>query len=126
MSGGRLLILDDDPTVGQILLMSAQASGFEARLCLEVQPFLDALGPWAPTHLAIDLTLPGTTGIEVLRQVAAAACQARIIICSGVGPAELDAALREARSLGLSTAGVLPKPFRLAAVRELLADPGAG
>jgi ActR/RegA family two-component response regulator len=126
MPSGRLLILDDDPTVGQILLMSAQASGFEARLCLEVQPFLDALVPWMPTHLAIDLTLPGTTGIEVLRQVAAAACQARIIICSGVGPAELDAALLEARSLGLSTAGVLPKPFRLAAVRELLADSGAG
>jgi ActR/RegA family two-component response regulator len=62
MAGGRLLILDDDPTVGQILLMSAQASGFEARLCLEVQPFLEALGPWMPTHLAIDLTLPGTTG----------------------------------------------------------------
>ena len=51
MAGGRLLILDDDPTVGQILLMSAQASGFEARLCLEVQPFLEALGPWMPTHL---------------------------------------------------------------------------
>jgi DNA-binding response OmpR family regulator len=125
MPGGRLLILDDDPTVGQILLMSAQASGFEARLCLEVQPFLDALGPWMPTHLAIDLTLPGTTGIEVLRRVAAAACPARIIICSGAGPAELNAALLEARSLGLPAAGVLPKPFRLAAVRELLADPGA-
>lgn len=125
MPGGRLLILDDDPTVGQILLMSAQASGFETMLCLEVQPFLEALRPWMPTHLAIDLTLPGTTGIEVLRQVAAAACQARIIICSGVGPAELDAALLEARSLGLSAAGVLPKPFRLAALRELLAEPGA-
>ena len=121
MAGGKLLILDDDPTVGQILLMSAQTSGFEARLCLEVQPFLDALCPWMPTHLVIDLTLPGTTGIELLRRVAAAACPARIIICSGVGQAELDAALLEARSLGLSAAGVLPKPFRLAALRELLA-----
>ncbi|MBK7531017.1 response regulator [Piscinibacter sp.] len=123
MAGGRLLILDDDPTVGQILLMSAQASGFEARLCLEVQPFLEALGPWMPTHLAIDLTLPGTTGIAVMRRVAAAGCRARIIICSGAGAAELDAALLEARSLGLPAPGVLAKPFRLAGVRELLADP---
>lgn len=124
MAGGRLLILDDDPTVGQILLMSAQASAFEARLCQEVPSFLEALGTWAPTHLAIDLTLPGTSGVEVLRRVADGGCQARIIICSGASQGELHAALQEAQTLGLATAGVLPKPFRLSNVRALLADPG--
>jgi DNA-binding response OmpR family regulator len=123
MARGRLLVLDDDLTVGQILVMGAQASGFEAQLCDAVAVFLDRLGDWAPTHLAVDLTLPGTSGVEVLRRVAAAGCRARIIICSGASRDELDAALHEARSLGLVTAGVLPKPFRLAGLREVLADP---
>ena len=121
MAGGKLLILDDDPTVGQVLLMGAQVCGFEARLCEELAGFLEALGAWAPTHLAVDLTLPGMTGLDVLRHVASAGCRARIIICSGAGRSELEGALDEARSLGLVAAGVLPKPFRLAALRELLA-----
>ncbi len=124
MDGGRLLILDDDPTVAQILLLGAQATGFAARHCLAVDEFLDALDPWAPTHLAIDLTLPGTSGLDVLRAVAAAGCRARVIVCSGAGAHELEAALAEARALGLPTAGALPKPFRLAALRAVLTDVG--
>lgn len=123
MARGKLLILDDDPTIGQILVMSAQACDFEARLCEVVPDFLARLGDWAPTHLAVDLTLPGTTGVEVLRRVADAGCRARIIVCSGASRVDLDAALQEGLALGLPAAGVLPKPFRLAQLRELLADP---
>ena len=100
MAQGRLLILDDDATVGQVLLMGAQVSGFEARHCTEVEAFFEALTGWPPSHVAIDLTLPGT---------------------SGAGAAELAAALAETRVLGLDGAGVLPKPFALATLRQLLA-----
>ena len=55
------------------------------------------------------------------QQVAQAGSGARIIICSGSGAEDLDAALEAARRLGLATAGVLPKPFRLAALRAVLA-----
>lgn len=123
MGTGRLLVLDDDATVGQIVVAGAQVSGFEARLCETVPGFLAALADWAPTHLAIDLTLPGTSGTEVLRHVADAGSRARIIICSGAGTADLETALQAARDLGLPTAGVLPKPFRLAGLRALLSDP---
>lgn len=118
----RLLILDDDPTVGQILLLAARSSGFEAQLCTEVAAFFAELADWAPSHLAIDLTLPGDSGLAVLRRVAQAGCRARVIVCSGAGHAELDEALAEARALGLTTAGALPKPFTLAGLRALLAD----
>lgn len=123
MGAGRLLVLDDDPTVGQIVVAAARAAGFEARLCDAVPAFLAALADWAPTHLAIDLTLPGSSGVEVLRLVADAGSRARIIICSGAGAADLEAALQAAREFGLPTAGVLAKPFRLAGLRALLADP---
>ncbi|MGK2898980.1 MAG: response regulator [Burkholderiaceae bacterium] len=123
MTGGRLLVLDDDATVGQILIAGARTSGFEACLCATVPAFLEALLDWTPTHLAIDLTLPGSSGVEVLHRVAEAGSRARIIICSGSGRDELDAALKAARGLGLAAAGALSKPFRLAELRALLVAP---
>jgi DNA-binding response OmpR family regulator len=124
MPTGRLLILDDEHSVGLTLVFAAQACGYESRHCDTVPEFMAALSSWAPTHLAIDLTLPGTSGLAVLRQVAEAGSRASVIVFSGAGAAEADAVLAEAGHLGLNTMGVLPKPFRLAAVRALLGGGG--
>lgn len=120
MGGGRLLVLDDDATVGQVLVAGAQSMGFEAKTYSEVPAFLDCVRSWGPTHLAIDLTLPGASSSDVLRQVAQAGSRARIIICSGAERAELDSALEHARALGLTAVGALAKPYRLASLRQLL------
>ena len=121
MHDQRLLILDDDPAVGRILEMAARTAGAEARWCEEVDDFLAHVADWQPTHVAVDLLMPGTSGEEVLKLLARAGCQARVIVSSGLGAQELDTVLDEARALGLRTAGALPKPFSLAAVRALLA-----
>lgn len=125
MDRGRLLVLDDDDTVGQILCLGAQAAGFESRLCLRVDEFLQALAAWAPSHVSVDLTLAGSTGAEVLVALAGVGCRARVIVCSGAGPVALAEALREAQALGLPVAGALEKPFTLAALRGLLQAPVA-
>lgn len=122
MPRGKLLVLDDDATVGSLLVFVAESVDFEARLCEAGPAFFQALIDWPPTHVAIDLSMPGLSGIEVLRRLAADGCRARIIISSGAGHAELEAALQQARSLGLDTAGMLAKPFSLAALRALLGD----
>lgn len=120
MSLGRLLILDDDAMVGQILQMASRRAGFEARWYAQPEPFFAAVAEWEPTHLVIDLVMPDITAREVLRRLAQDACRARVVVSSGLGAVELQAALEEAQHLGLRTAGVLPKPFSLAAVRALL------
>ncbi len=120
MTSARLLILDDEESVGLTLVLAAQACGWESRLCQTVPAFMAELASWAPSHLAIDLTLPGTSGLDVLRLVAEAGSQARVIVFSGADRSELDSVLAEAARLGLRTAGVLAKPFRLAALRALL------
>lgn len=120
MPAERLLILDDDAMVGQILQMAAKGAGCEARWCERHEAFFEAVLKWQPTHVAVDLLMPELSGREVLRRLAAEGCQARVIVSSGLGAAELEEALGEARSLGLQIAGVLPKPFSLAAVRALL------
>ncbi len=119
---GRLLVLDDDAAIGQLLVLVAQRSGFEARLCAQAAEFLQALKDWLPSHLAIDLTLPDMPGLQVMQHVAAQGCRAWVIISSGAGAAEIEAALDHARALGLRTAGALPKPFSLNSMRALLAQ----
>ena len=126
MPPARLLILDDDPTVGRLLVYVAQAAGFEARLCERAHDFFEAVRDWAPTLLAIDLQMPDMDGLDVMRALAADGCTARVIISSGAGRAEVDAALLQAQGLGLHMAGVLAKPFSLASLRALLAQPHDG
>ncbi len=126
MPQGRLLVLDDDETVGMLLVLVAQRAGFEAQLITQPTAFLAALDAWAPTHVAVDLQMPEMSGLEVLRRLAALRCQAWVIISSGAGAADVAIALQAAQGLGLRTAGVLAKPFSLAALRSLLAAQGDG
>lgn len=115
-----LLVLDDDDTVGQIVVAGARSAGFSALLFGQALPFIDAVATRAPSHVAVDLTLPDMPGVEVLRRLALQGCRSRVLIVSGAGAAESTAALAEASRLGLAAAGVLPKPFRLAQLRQLL------
>lgn len=120
----RLLVLDDEPAVGQTVALIAQAAGLEVRATVSAEEFFRELTPFAPTHIVLDLVMPGLDGVEVIRQLGERGCRARLIISSGVGSRVLDAARRSAAEHGLDIAGVLPKPFLPAALRALLDTPG--
>jgi EAL domain-containing protein (putative c-di-GMP-specific phosphodiesterase class I) len=76
---------------------------------------------WGPSVVVLDLQIPGTDGIELLRQLADAQCSAHVILASGVDERTLDAALELGRERGLRMGGTLPKPVELHGLRELLA-----
>ena len=121
MDSGRLLILDDDSAVGEMIQDIAASVGMTARYLVDPGEFFDAVEEWNPTHLAIDLKMPKMDGVEVLAQLAKRNCQAAIIVSSGVGDRVLDAAARSATERGLNIAGILSKPFTPKALRSLLA-----
>jgi FixJ family two-component response regulator len=120
---GRLLILDDDATVGQLLMLVAQSVGFEAELTAEPSAFFAALSASQPSHVAVDLTLPGSSGTEVIERLGALGCKAGLIICSGASKPEVAAALALAAGLQLPVAGALNKPFSVKDLRALLQPP---
>ena len=130
MTGRRLLILDDDPSIGQTMGLIAETVRFDTRFTTDPECFFALVDEWAPTHIALDLVMPRMDGVEVMVQLARRGCGARIIVTSGVGSRVLDAAGRSAEEHGLDIAGVLSKPFSPAALRALLADapptPAAG
>ena len=123
-----MLILDDDAAVGQTIQWIAESLGFEAEFVTRPEEFFQRVEAGAraikpPSILMIDLAMPEVDGVEVMRQLAARKCEARIIISSGMGSRVLDAARRSASEHGLSIAGVIPKPLTKEALRAIA---GAG
>ena len=119
----RLLVLDDEIEVAQTVAWMAESAGFEARVSTTPAEMLRLIGEWAPSHLAIDLVMPGMDGIEVLRALADMNCSAAIIVMSGMGVKVLESAQRATGDRGLNIAGLLPKPFQARALRDLLNAP---
>lgn len=133
MTDLRLLVLDDDPMIGQTIESIAKSAGFESRVTTRPEEFFETLESWSPSHIALDLVMPDMDGVEVLVELARRGSRARIVITSGVGSRVLDAAARSAAEHGLPIAGVVPKPFSPRDLREILlrgndtvpdADPG--
>ncbi|MFP9135804.1 EAL domain-containing protein [Devosia sp. XGJD_8] len=116
----RLLILDDDPLVGEMVRMMAASIGAESVYCRTASEFFTQVSDWAPSHILLDLVMPGVDGVEVIQRLSELGCQATLIIVSGVDRRVLDAAQRSARQHRLPLAGALSKPFSRSALATLL------
>ena len=116
----RLLILDDERTVAQTVAFAAERHGFLVRLTDSAKDFFEDVARFSPSHIIIDLLMPGMDGVEVLRNLAALGCEANIIMMSGMGAKVLESAQRAGLERGLRISGILPKPFKPAELRALL------
>lgn len=122
----RILVLDDEATVGETLCAIARSAGYAARSTTDADEFLQVIAEWKPTHIVVDLMMPRVDGIEVIHRLAERHVEAALILTSGVGSRVLEAASRTAAERGIRVAGLLAKPVRVAAFRALLAEaPGA-
>src|SRR2546427_4477707 len=116
----RVLIVDDDTAISRTLTMIAEASGYEAVSVDGTAVMRDQLAICQPSLVILDLQMPGRDGIQCLRDLGAAKCQAPVVLATGVDSSILDAAVRLGRERGLNLAGTLPKPFQLEMARALL------
>ena len=119
--GDRLLAIDDDGAFGQAIERVARRAGFEVTFTDDAAAFLSAARLWHPSVIMLDLKMPGTDGVQLLRDLAADQCAARIVLTSGTADKVLDAALELGRARGLNMAEPLPKPLRLEPLRQRLA-----
>lgn len=116
----KLVILDDEPAIGQLIVEIAEAAGVACKYSSNPKRFMQTVKEWEPTHVAIDLKMPEMDGLEVMEHLARLGCSAEIIILSGADERVLDAAARSAADYGLSFVGVLTKPFSPKALVSLL------
>jgi two-component system response regulator MtrA len=68
---GRVLIVDDDPALAEMLSIVLAGEGFESRVCDRGDEALTELRSYQPDVVLLDIMLPGKDGIEVCREVRA-------------------------------------------------------
>ena len=118
----QILILDDDPSVGQTIQWIAESLGFLAEYVTSPQDFFQRLVEMSPDFITIDLVMPELDGVEVMRLLAERKCRAEIVISSGMGTRVLEAAQRSATEHGLCIAGVISKPISKDALRLVVGE----
>ena len=68
---GRVLVVDDDPALAEMLGIVLRGEGFEPAFVSDGDAALGAFRREKPDVVLLDLMLPGTNGIEVCRQIRA-------------------------------------------------------
>lgn len=116
----RVLVLDDEPEIGKLIVRVARKLGMDARAMTSAAEFMDEVAEWAPTLLVIDLLVPEQDGVELLRKLAKRSEPPPIVLISGVAGRVLEAARQVAVARGLDVLDVINKPFSAAAMKEVL------
>jgi CheY-like chemotaxis protein len=104
---GRVLVVEDEPTIRETLQILINIEGCEARGARDATEALALLEEWPPDLILLDLTLPGMSGAEFIQAYHARPeppPHAPIVLLTGQ-----RIAVTEATEMG--AAGLLPKPF---------------
>lgn len=70
-SRGRILVVDDDASLAEMLTIVLRQEGFEPAVCLRGDEALAAFREFRPDLLLLDLMLPGKDGIDVCKEIRA-------------------------------------------------------
>ncbi len=92
----KILLIEDDIFLGDVLMEKLKAAGYEARLSRDGVSGLRALREWKPDLLLLDIILPNKNGYEVLEEKLRDKMIAKIpvIVISNSGqPVEINRAL---------------------------------
>jgi DNA-binding response OmpR family regulator len=115
----RILVVDDDKSVGAAIKMVLEVSGFEVTHVVDGASGIEEFKAGDFAVIMVDLFMPGIDGLETIRAFRQINSRAPIIAISGFmsrnGRGEAPDFLDMATKLGATTS--LPKPFR---PRELI------
>ncbi|MEV6924083.1 response regulator transcription factor [Dactylosporangium sp. NPDC051485] len=104
--GQRVLVVDDDPTVSDVVRRYLEREDFAVRLAGDGRAALDAYRAERPDLVVLDLMLPGIDGLEVCRRLRAQDPGLPIIMLTALGE-ESDRVL----GLEIGADDYVTKPF---------------
>jgi EAL domain-containing protein (putative c-di-GMP-specific phosphodiesterase class I) len=125
MSRRKLIVIDDEPDMGEFVCAVAEGAGFDATCVQRSQEFMASLDHSIDV-LVLDLFMPDVDGIELIRFLREKKFEAPVILVSGVDRNVLHSAHELATELGLQVLGSLNKPFRKTELERLLATLSSG
>jgi FixJ family two-component response regulator len=88
-----IAIVDDDPSAREGLQSLIESAGWRTETFASAQEFLARPGAKAPSCLVLDLQLPGLSGLDLQKRIAAAGLEIPIVFLTGHGniPASVQA-----------------------------------
>jgi len=114
---GRVLVIDDEPHVAQMLAEVLATAGHAAEIALTGKDGLERLGAGRFDVVFTDLGMPGMNGYEVTRQSKAACPTLPVVLMTGWG-IQLDD--QQVKAHGVDR--LLTKPFNLTHVLRLVQE----
>ena len=120
MAANRLLILDDDPRILDVLVAAGERARYAVTPTEAISQFRQAYEASEPSLIVVDLQTQGGLGGDLLLYLQRRGCTVPIIVIGGSDSQALDA-VRQARTLtDLTILGTLTRPFPPAALTALL------
>ncbi|MDQ3367294.1 MAG: response regulator [Myxococcota bacterium] len=101
----RVLLIDDNELTLRMVASVLDRSGFEVRTTTNVEQLTTALGEWRPDVILTDVNMPGTSGVELCRQLKATyeTAHVPVVLFSALAPDELEILARTCEADGFLT-----------------------
>ena len=112
MSQRRVLVVDDDPTIGDSVAVRLRAEGFDVQIAADGPGAVAACQTGQPDLVVLDVMLPGFDGLEVCRRIQADRPVPVLMLTARAEETDLLV------GLGVGADDYLTKPFSM---RELVA-----
>jgi FixJ family two-component response regulator len=106
-SNSTVLVVDDDPDLRESVGRLLRSVGMNARLFASISAFLESDLPDGPTCLVLDVRLPGQSGLDLQRELAAADRSLPIIFVTGHGDIPMSVQAMKSGAIEFLT-----KPYR--------------
>jgi FixJ family two-component response regulator len=117
--GATVFVIDDDDLVRAAIQGMLKSVGMKAETFATPQEFLCSQRPDRPSCLILDVELPGVSGLDFQKQLAAAGICIPIIFITGYGDIPMTV-----KAMKSGAVEFLPKPFRdedlLSAIHQAL------
>ncbi len=116
----KILIMDDDPTIADLLAEALADEGYDAYRTTQSLRFYDALREHHPDLILLDLMMPYLDGRDELKLMAMSGSERQIpviVVTAFLGASNEEQALREA-----GVVRIVYKPFDLEKLVELVKE----
>ncbi len=114
-----LLVIDDDPDVGEYIGQIARKAGYRVAVTNSFQEFRSAYADWVNV-IVVDIMMPDVDGVEVLRYLGQKRSKAGLILVSAVDRRVINSVSHLARAQGLWVITGLQNPFTPGRLAEIL------
>jgi FixJ family two-component response regulator len=106
-ANSTVLVLDDDPALRAAVARLLRSVGLDAQLFASISDFLKSDLPDGPTCLVLDVRLPGESGLDLQRELAATNRELPIVFITGHGDIPMSVQAMKGGAIEFLT-----KPFR--------------